>query len=279
MRISGKKVADEIKADLILRIEDLRKKNIKPKIAIITLGPEGAWETYVRQKLKVATELGIEAVFIPLGGADEKSLLKKIEEINQDKSFHGMIVQRPMPGVINKKTVTDAIAPEKDVDGFQENSKFEVPVWLATKRLIEVSLAELGTKKKWSEFNFVILGKGETAGAPAIKALKKLGAEPMVIDSKTRNPNDLIKNADIVITSVGKSRVINKSNIKPGVILIGVGTHVANEDGKLHGDYEESEIENLAGSYTPTPGGVGPVNLSYLFQNLVEAAEAQIKNA
>ena len=276
-----------------------------PKIAIITLGPEGAWETYVRQKLKVALELGIEAVFIPLDDADEKTLLKKIDEINHDSTFHGMIVQRPMPGSINKQTVTNAIAPEKDVDGFRSDSEFEVPVWLAVKRLLEESFSQLSVlcgrlsdssspiskpknKKQidWDRktenrepitgLKFAVLGKGETAGGPAIRALKKLGAQLAVIDSKTQNTTEIIKSADVIITSVGKNGIINSRNIKPGAILIGVGTHVA--DGKLRGDYDESDIKEVAGAYTPTPGGVGPVNLSYLFENLIHAAEIQNQN-
>src|SRR3989344_1793938 len=102
MRISGKKVAEELREELKKQIAKLTEKGITPKIAIITLGSEGAWETYVRQKLKIAQELGIEAVFVPLSDAPQEELLKKIDEINHDKSFHGMIVQRPMPEIIDK---------------------------------------------------------------------------------------------------------------------------------------------------------------------------------
>ena len=271
MKISGRTVAQEIRAELRSKIQDLKSKNIVPKIAIITLRSEASWETYVRQKLKVAQELGIEAALIYLADASEQKLLNKIEEINQDASFHGIIVQRPMPASINKHAVTNAISPEKDVDGFGENSPFEVPVWLAVKRLIEQSLKEMDSNKNWDELNFVVLGKGETAGGPTIKGLKKLGASVQVIDSKTQNPGEIIKTADVVISSVGKSGAINTLNIKPGAILIGVGTHT--EDSKLLGDYPNEEAEKIAGAYTPTPGGVGPVNLSYLFWNLVEAAQ------
>lgn len=273
MKISGTKVAEQIREDLKPEIEKLKSRGITPKVAIVTLGAEGAWEAYVRQKLKVAAELGLIAEFINLKDARQEELLKKIDEINQDKSFHGIIAQRPMPGEIDKTTVTNAIDPIKDIDGFRDDSPYKVPVWLATKKLIEVSLAELGIKKSWNELNFVILGKGETAGAPAIKELTKLGVNVNVVDSKTQSPDEVIRSADIIISSVGKSRVINSSNIKRGAILIGVGTHT--EDGKLKGDYDAEDIENIAASYTPTPFGVGPVNLTYLFINLVDAAKKQ----
>lgn len=276
MKISGKKVADTIKGELKLRINKLREKGITPKIAIITLGPEKSWEFYVRQKVKVAQELGIEAMLIPMAEAEEQTLLDKIGEINGDSGFHGVIVQRPMPDRIDKQLVTSAIAPEKDIDGFREDSMFEVPVWLAAKRLTEESLKELGIRSEWNKLNFVVIGKGETAGGPVIKGLKNLGAEAAIIDSKTENPSEIIKKADIVITCAGKQGIVNSGNIKKGAMLIGVGTR--GEDGKLRGDYEESDIENIAGSYTPTPGGVGPVNLSYLFMNLIVATESQIKS-
>jgi methylenetetrahydrofolate dehydrogenase (NADP+)/methenyltetrahydrofolate cyclohydrolase len=268
MRIDGKKVAEEIRAGLKTKIAELKSRGVTPKLAIITLGDEGAWETYVRQKLRVAGELGIEAVLIPLKDASEKELLNKIEEINNDPTFHGMIVQRPMPSNIDKQTVTNAIAPEKDVDGFRDDSKFEVPVWLAVKKLLSES--GIMNYESWKNLNFVVIGKGETAGGPTIRGLKKIGVEPIMVDSKTENRSEILKNADVIITSVGKSGVVQAQDLKKGAILIGVGTHT--EDGKLKGDYDESEIEQIASAFTPTPGGVGPVNLSYLFSNLIQAA-------
>ena len=157
MKISGKIVADKIKNELIERISKLQEKNITPKVAIFTLGPEGAWETYVRNKLRVASELGIEAEFINLADASEDELTSKVKEIDSDPSFHGIIVQRPIPREFNRERVVNAISPEKDIDGFRPDSKFKVPVMLATKKLIEVSLSELGINKPLSEFSFVVL--------------------------------------------------------------------------------------------------------------------------
>lgn len=273
MKISGKEIAEEIKSELKVRIEKLKERGIVPKIAIITLGDESSWAAYVRQKIKVAGELEIKAVLIPLSNANEQTLLRKIEKINKDPTFHGMIVQRPMPKSFNKQTITNAIAPEKDIDGFSPNSKFGVPVWLAVKDLIERSLKETGSNKKIGELRFAVLGKGETAGMPTINGLRKLGAEPQVIDTKTQNREEILKNADVVISCAGKKNALNAQEIKPGAIVIGIGTH--DENGKIRGDYNEEEIEKVTGAYTPTPGGVGPVNLSYLFSNLIEATAIQ----
>lgn len=269
MRIDGKKIADGIKRDLNKQIGDLISHGITPKIAIITLGPEGAWESYVRQKLKVAGELGIKAILLNLEDADSERLLKTIHEVDSDPAYHGIIVQRPLPPTIDRQKVIDAISDGKDIDGFRPDSKFEVPVWLAVRKIIESGIMN---QESWDRLKFVVLGKGETAGGPIAAGLAKMGVEPKIIDSKSENRDEILKNADVIISCVGKSGVITSDVIKPGSVLIGVGTHT--ENGKIKGDYDEAEIEPIAAAYTPTPGGIGPVNLSYLFKNLVEAANS-----
>ena len=122
-----------------------------------------------------------------------------------------------------------------------------------------------------NNLQFVVLGKGETAGGPIARGLAKMRIKPEIIDSQTQNRDEIIKNADVIISCVGKSGVILRDQIKPTSIIIGVGTH--GEDGKLKGDFDQDQIEEAAKAYTPTPGGVGPVNLSFLFTNLVKAAE------
>ncbi len=264
MRIDGKKIAEDIRRDLHKQIGDLIAHGITPKIAIITLGEESSWQAYVKQKIKVADELGIKAVLFDLQDANEEKLLKLIRELENDPNYHGIIVQRPLPSYINKQKIIEAVSPEKDIDGFHPQSKFEVPVWLAVKKVLE------DTESLNPNLSFAVLGRGETAGGPITTGLKKLGISPVIIDSKTENAAELLKSADIIISAVGKSRVVTSENLKPGVILIGVGTHVEN------GDYEETEIEQIAKAYTPTPGGIGPINLSFLFHNLITAASSKV---
>src|SRR3989344_1942967 len=273
MKIDGRKIAEEIRDELRTKIEELSNRGIVPKIAIITLGEESSWETYVRQKIKVAGELGIKAVLINLEDAGEEKLVRTVREIDSNSTYHGIIIQRPIPKSFDREKVVNSISPEKDIDGFRSNSKFEVPVWLAVKRLLAESLLRLDIHKGWREFVFVVIGKGETAGAPVIHSLKQLGIEPQVMDSKTENSDQILKSADIIISCVGKSNIIKVEQIKKGAILIGVG--IRGEDGTVKGDYNEEEIKKVAVAYTPTPGGVGPVNLSYLFKNLMEATKNQ----
>jgi len=117
-----------------------------------------------------------------------------------------------------------------------------------------------------------VIGKGKTGGGPTIQMLKKMGVELQIIDSKTQNPKDFTKSADIIISTVGKPNILKPEMIKKGIILISVGQHKG-IDGKFHGDYEENEIKNIASFYTPTPGGIGPVNVAMLLENLVTAAQ------
>src|SRR3989338_66873 len=272
MRIDGGGIAQAIREDLETQIAELAKKKIVPKIAIITLGPEASWETYVRQKIKVASELGIKAILINLENANDENLIQTVRQIDSDFNYHGIIIQRPIPSNFNREQVVNSISPEKDIDGFRIDSDFEVPAWLAVKHLVTESLKELNIKKSWKKLNFAVIGKGETAGEPIIRGLKKLGVEPEIIDSKTLNRDEILQNADVVISTVGR-KIVKPNQLKKGTILIGVGIH--SEGGKARGDYDENEIEPVAAAYTPTPGGVGPLNLAYLYKNLIQAAKTQ----
>lgn len=275
MEISGRVLAQRIQEELVKDINMLKKRGVKPKLAIVTLGPENSWIAYVSQKIKLGKKLGVDTMVINLTPATESDLLDTIKKLNIDRSVHGIIVQRPMPIQINKENIVNAIDFEKDVDGFKINSKYKVPAWLAVEEIIKQALrvpTEAKLRNSLLNQAILILGKGETAGMPVIRELRSLGLTPIIVDSKTKNKNELLKHADIIITAVGK-RVVQKENLKSGVILIGIG--IQREDGKLIGDYDENDIKDIVSFYTPTPGGVGPLNLSYLFKNLVVAAKNQ----
>lgn len=279
MELSGRVLAESVLDDVKNRVLRLKKIGTIPELAIVTVGGEDAWLSYVSQKLKTAERLGISANLIHLSGNNENELLSTLKKLNKDKKVHGIIVQRPIPKDYNRNKVINAIKNIKDVDGFRSDSLYIVPVLLAIKHFIReaygvTTASEL--KKVLKNQSVCVAGKGETAGGPTIKWLSTLGAVYTIIDSKTKDTCQELKTADLVICAVGKSGVVRSDCLKKGVILIGVGTH--KENGKLTGDYNIDEIKNVAKVWTPTPGGVGPLNLAYLFQNLLAAAEKQTKN-
>lgn len=277
MKINGKLLADQMQISLLQRAQDLKNHSITPKIAIITLGDEESWSTYVGAKLRLAEKLGINAELINLKDSDEKTLLATIEELNNDTSCNGLIVQRPFPQKYDREKIIYAIKKEKDIDGFRSDSPFAVPVWLAVEEIIthiEKLLDATEIHNSPIRQAISVIGKGETAGKPIINGLKKIGLFPKIIDSSTKDRKEMLKKSKIIISAVGKENVVDPEFITQGVILIGVGIH-RNADGKLAGDYDEAKIEHVASFYTPTPGGIGPLNLAYLFQNLLSAASAQ----
>lgn len=269
MKIDGKQIANKILKDLKLKVIKLQEENISPKLAIILVGKDPASTAYVRQKQLKAESVGIKTTTVHLSDKiSQENLLGTIRQFNNDNDIHGIIVQQPLPQNVNLNSITNAIDPKKDVDGFHPDSHFQMPIAMAVFRILEelrIKIKDLRNK------NIVIVGKGETGGKPIINSLQKLKIKPFVIDSKTQNSLSLMKNAEIIISAVGKSDVVKEKMIKNGVILINVGLHKGN-DGKLYGDYNENEIKKTASFYTPTPGGVGPVNVACLLKNLIESA-------
>ncbi len=277
MEMSGKIIAEEILQDVRDRISRLNKKGTIPELAIVTVGGEEAWLSYVSQKLKTAERLGIKTTLIKLDGTSEKELLDTMQQLNDNKNIHGIIVQRPIPKQFDRQKVIDGIAPLKDIDGFRDDSIYIVPVLMAIQRFIREAYGVLTAselKKVLINQRICVIGKGETAGGPTIEWLHSIGADYTIIDSKTKNPCQELNTAELIITASGKSGIIKPDCLKKGVKLIGVGTH--KEEGKLTGDYKVDEIKDIASAWSPTPGGVGPVNLAYLFQNLITAVEKQV---
>lgn len=300
MRIDGREIAEKIFEELKSRVGELKKKNIVPHLAVILVGANPASIAYVTLKQRKGEAIGAKVTLIKYDtSVTTDELIDKVKALNSDPKVHGILIQRPLPPQIDVEKLELLTDPEKDVDGFHSESPYTLPLPLAVVKILQEVFEETkGTKetkdKKTSvpsvsfvssrTFNdwlqsqkIVVLGKGPTGGGPIIKLLIKLGATPTVIDSKTENPNELMKNADVLIGSVGRENVITAENIRKGAILVGVGI-LRGQDGKLKGDYDPEKIKDIAGYYTPTPGGVGPVNVAMLMVNLLEAAEKQTSN-
>lgn len=269
-KINGKTIAQKILNNLSQRVKKLREKGITPHLVVILVGNNPSWKSYVTQKELRAKEIGAKVTSNNQRvTSNNQQILNLIDKYNNDISIHGIIVQRPLPAHLDKDAVSRAVSPQKDIDGFHPQSKHNMPLANAVLKILKevISIDKLRSKK------IVVIGKGETGGQPIIITLKRIGIKSEVIDSKTQNPQLITRNADIIISAVGKPNIVTTDMIKKGVILISVGLYKG-PDGKLHGDYNEQQIVDKASFYTPTPGGVGPVNVACLLENLVKAAES-----
>ncbi len=274
MEIDGKKLQEQLLPDLQKRTAKLKKSGVVPTIAIVTLGPEETWKSYVGQKIKLANKLGINYKLINLNPKSTDDVLKDIELLNADNTMHGLIVQRPFPTHIDTERVIQNISKCKDIDGFRKDSEFESPVFLAVMHFIKhiSRLLKVEDYDKWlSNQSILVVGRGQTAGQPVLAGLKKDKILTEIIDTKTVDPTPLYKKADIIIIGTGKRINIPFDLLKNTSILIGIGLHRFED--KLRGDFDEIEARTHVLYYTPSPGGVGPLNLYYLFENLIKAVE------
>lgn len=278
MKLDGKTIASGILEHLKERVEALKKKNITPTMAIILMGDNEASKIYVRQKGLKAEEIGAKVEVFPTSSeTTNEELIKLVKKLDKNPRIHGVIIQRPAGPEIDVNKLTELISGIKEIDGFGSHSKYPVPVAQASLILIQNAFDKSKNKGSFSDWlkeqKIAVIGKGETAGKPIIDLLIKQSANPGVIDSKTRDKEKILKEADIIITAVGKT-ILSSEQVKKGVILIGIGIYT-DQNGKLKGDYDNKDAEEIASFYSPTPGGVGPINVACLLENLVKAAENQ----
>jgi methylenetetrahydrofolate dehydrogenase (NADP+)/methenyltetrahydrofolate cyclohydrolase len=283
MIIDGKAISANMLASLAQKVVSAKTRGITPCMAVILVGDDPASLAYIKQKQKAAETIGATVIFDHQPSTITKEQLGMlIAKYNNDDSIHGLIVQRPIPTSLGDVSLLlESIAPTKDIDGFLPNSSFEVPVAVAVGECLkEVYRATITSQsyddanyRLWlKEKNIVVIGRGTTAGGPIFHYFQSLDCATSQVSSQTPDPDSLTQVADIVISCVGKPHIVTSNNCKKDAILISVGIW-RDEFGKLHGDYEPSEIENHVACYTPTPGGVGPVNVACLMQNLLNTVE------
>lgn len=275
MKIDGRMIADAILTNLRKKVDTLKSQSTTPTLAVILVGDDPGSLSYIKQKTKAAETIGAQLILEHLSpDISEGTLSSTITRYNSDPNIHGLIVQRPLPlSLGGSHAILDMVSAQKDIDGFVPQSPFEVPVARAVMAILEHIHPDMFTH--WlTELSITVIGRGDTAGKPIAATFQKNGCKPTIIHSQTPNTQSILRQTDIIVSCVGKKDVITKQHIKPGVILISVGLW-RDETGKLHGDYEESDIEHTASFYTPTPGGVGPVNVACLMQNLVKACILQ----
>lgn len=281
MKINGHDIAEQIYTDLRYRVGELKKKGITPQLVVLLVGNNPGSIAYVNQKELSGSKIGAKVTIKRFDAAiTTDALAAEIEKLNADPQVHSILLQRPLPEQIDVQKLELLTDPQKDIDGFHPQSPYVLPLPLAVIKILQFIYTQGEVHSgdsfmKWlTSKHVVILGKGETGGKPIIAYMKKLHLDPQIIDSKTPNPESIMKSADIVISAVGKPGIVKPESLKQSVILLGVG--MSQGKGKvLLGDYKGDQIKDIASYYTPTPRGVGPVNVAMLLENLLSAAEAQ----
>lgn len=274
--IDGKEVARKIRENLKSKVEELKKKNISPKLAVIMVGEDPASKIYVRNKSKACEELGIEyEEFLLKEGTTQQELLDLINKLNKDKTVHGILLQSPIPEHLDINEAFRTIAPEKDVDGFNPVNVGKLVLGQDT----FISCTPFGVIKMLEEYNIeiegknaVVIGRSNIVGKPMLQCLLNKHATVTICHSKTKNLKEVTKNADILVSAIGKAKFVTKDMVKPGAVVIDVGIN-RNEEGKVCGDVDFDEVKEIAGYITPVPGGVGPMTIAMLMTNIVKAVE------
>ena len=274
--LDGKKISAKVREDLKLEVDNLKKEGIKPKLAVIMVGNDPASKVYVRNKNKACEEIGIEYEEFLLGEETTmEELLNVIDNLNKNQNIDGILLQSPIPKHLDINKAFRAILPEKDVDGFHPINAGKLSIG----EKCFVPCTPHGVVKIIEEYNIetegknvVIVGRSNIVGKPLIQCMLQKNATVTVCHSKTINLEEFTKKADILIVAIGKPKFITENMVKEGVVVIDIGIN-RNEEGKIVGDVDFDNVSKKASYITPVPGGVGPMTIAMLMENVVEAAK------
>ncbi len=278
--INGKELAKKIRGELKVEVDNLRKDGIIPKLAVIMVGNDKASEVYVRNKSKACNEIGIEfEEFLLDSDIKQEELIELIKKLNNRKDVHGILLQSPIPEYLNIREAFDTIDYRKDVDGFN-------PINIGKLAIGEdafVSCTPYGVIKMLEEYNIpiegkraVIIGRSNIVGKPLIQCLLNKNATVTICHSRTKNIDEITKEADILIAALGKPKFVKENMVKENAVVIDVGIN-RNEEGKLVGDVDFENVSKKASYITPVPGGVGPMTIAMLMNNVVKATKNALK--
>ena len=274
--IDGKKISKQLNEELQIKVSKLKEK---PGIAIVLVGNDPASEIYVSSKEKNCKKIGIhcERHNLPKD-TKEMDLLKLVEDLNQKSSIHGILIQLPLPKHISEKLIVDAILPYKDVDGFTPVNLGNLTAGNtllapATPRAIVKLIESTGVNMQGK--HAVVIGRSNIVGKPVALLLLEKNATVSICHSKTKDLKDITKQADILIAAVGKPKFVKKDMVKQDAIVIDVG--INRSQGKIVGDVDFDNVKDTASHITPVPGGVGPMTIALMLDNLVKAKEISDK--
>ena len=285
--IDGKEIARKVRERLIPRVASLQEQGVAPCLAVILVGTDPASVSYVTAKERALAEVGMTSRDIRLpADTTEEALLEHIRDLNGDPAVHGILVQLPLPSHIDEERILLAIDPAKDVDGFHPLSvgnmvlgrKTFLP---CTPHGVLVLLRELGIPTKGA--HAVVVGRSNIVGRPLANLLsgKDINATVTVCHTGTRDLASFTRQADILIAAVGRPHLITADMVKPGAVVIDVGVNriedpQSKKGYRLVGDVDFDAVLQVASYITPVPGGVGPMTIAMLLQNVLEAAESRL---
>ena len=278
--IDGKGTAKKIREKLKIEVEELKKNNINPRLAVIMVGDNSASHIYVRNKSKACNEIGIEFEehLLP-ENITQNELIDLIEKLNNRKEINGILLQSPIPDALDINEAFRKITPEKDVDGFNPINVGK----LVLNQNTFISCTPFGIIKLLEEYGIsiegkqaVIVGRSNIVGKPMSSCLLNKNATVTICHSKTRDLPSITKQADILVAAIGKSEFITEDMVKEGAVVIDVGIN-RDENGKLKGDVDFEKVSKKASYITPVPGGVGPMTIAMLMYNVVKATKNQNK--
>lgn len=275
MIISGNEISVKIKDQLKLEVNNIRKEYSRlPKLVVILIGDNQASKTYVRNKERGCAYIGIESVVLKHDELfSEKDLLNEIKRLNSDESVDGILVQLPLPSHISEEKVLNAIDPAKDVDGFHPLNVAKLfldqyTLIPCTPKGILVLLEKINYDLSGKEV--VIVGRSNIVGKPVALLCLQKNATVTIAHSRTKNLQEVCSRADVLITAVGKAKFFNREYIKKGAIVLDVGIN-RDENNKLCGDVDLDDVKDIVKAITPVPGGIGPMTITMLLQNTIEA--------
>ena len=280
--IDGNALSKKLHLDIAERAAALKVRGITPGLAVVLVGENPASQVYVRNKVKACADNGLHSVLEQYPATlSEADLLGRVYALNKNPAIHGILVQLPLPTHMDAQKVIEAISPAKDVDGFHIASAGALMVgqpgfWPCTPYGCMKMLESIGYDLKGK--HAVVVGRSNIVGKPMALMLLQKNATVTICHSATKDLKALTLQADLLVAAVGKRNVITADMVKPGAVVIDVGMN-RNEEGKLCGDVDFDGVREVASYLTPVPGGVGPMTITMLLVNTLEAAESSVLNA
>ncbi|MFP9180399.1 bifunctional methylenetetrahydrofolate dehydrogenase/methenyltetrahydrofolate cyclohydrolase [Enterococcus faecalis] len=276
--INGRELADQMQAEIQKDVEKMTQQGIQPGLVVLLVGENPASQTYVRNKERAAAKIGILSKVEKLPETiSEEELLAEIDKYNQDSRFHGILVQLPLPKHIDEEKILLAIDPKKDVDGFHPMNLGRL--FVGKPEMIPCT--PYGIMKMFEAYDIdltgkraVVIGRSNIVGKPMAQLLLMKNATVTIAHSKTEHLAEVAKEADILVVAIGRGHFVTKEFVKPGAVVIDVGMN-RNQEGKLIGDVAFDEVSEIASYITPIPKGVGPMTITMLMYQTVEAAKKQ----